>query len=110
MFCIVFGLSMDYEVLMLFVHEEWERTGDNTLAVANSEDGGLITSGRHRGFGAWPSSVVQQIGLGLAPAIFIDATLVRALVVPATMRRWASGTGGRRRSCKGMNLRLPPPI
>ncbi|MBL6733097.1 MAG: MMPL family transporter, partial [Candidatus Poseidonia sp.] len=46
MFCIVFGLSMDYEVLMLSrIHEEWERTGDNTLAVANGlqKTGGLIT-------------------------------------------------------------------
>jgi len=95
MFCIVFGLSMDYEVLMLSrIHEEWERTGDNTLAVANGlqRTGRLITGAAAIMvvvFGAFGfSSVVmlKQIGLGLALAIFIDATIVRALVVPATMR------------------------
>jgi len=95
MFCIVFGLSMDYEVLMLSrIHEEWERTGDNTLAVANGlqKTGGLITGAAaimvvvFSAFGLSSIVILKQIGLGLALAIFIDATLVRALVVPATMR------------------------
>ena len=95
MFCIVFGLSMDYEVLMLSrIHEEWERTGDNTLAVANGlqKTGGLITGAAaimvvvFSAFGLSSVIILKQIGLGLALAIFIDATLVRALVVPATMR------------------------
>ncbi len=95
MFCIIFGLSMDYEVLMLSrIHEEWERTGDNTLAVANGlqKTGGLITGAAaimvvvFGAFGLSSIVILKQIGLGLALAIFIDATLVRALVVPATMR------------------------
>jgi len=95
MFCIVFGLSMDYEVLMLSrIHEEWERTGDNTLAVANGlqRTGRLITGAAaimvvvFGAFGLSSVIVLKQIGLGLALAIFIDATIVRALVVPATMR------------------------
>ena len=95
MFCIVFGLSMDYEVLMLSrIHEEWERTGDNTLAVAHGlqKTGGLITGAAaimvvvFSAFGLSSVIILKQIGLGLALAIFIDATLVRALVVPSTMR------------------------
>ncbi len=95
MFCIVFGLSMDYEVLMLSrIHEEWERTGDNTLAVANGlqKTGRLITGAAaimvvvFSAFGLSSIIILKQIGLGLALAILLDATVVRALVVPATMR------------------------
>ena len=95
MFCIVFGLSMDYEVLMLSrIHEEWERTGDNTLAVANGlqKTGRLITGAAaimvvvFSTFGLSSIIILKQIGLGLALAILLDATVVRALVVPATMR------------------------
>jgi RND superfamily putative drug exporter len=95
MFCIVFGLSMDYEVLMLSrIHEEWERTGDNTLAVANGlqKTGRLITGAAaimvvvFSAFGLSSIVILKQIGFGLALAILIDATIVRALVVPATMR------------------------
>jgi len=95
MFCIVFGLSMDYEVLMLSrIHEEWEATGDNTKAVANGlqKTGRLITGAAaimvvvFVAFGLSSVVILKQIGLGLALAIFIDATIVRALVVPATMR------------------------
>ncbi|MAH90791.1 MAG: transporter [Euryarchaeota archaeon] len=95
MFCIVFGLSMDYEVLMLSrIHEEWERTGDNTLAVANGlqRTGRLITGAAaimvvvFSAFGLSSVIILKQIGLGLALAILIDATIVRALVVPSTMR------------------------
>ena len=95
MFCIVFGLSMDYEVLMLSrIHEEWERTGDNTKAVANGlqKTGRLITGAAaimvvvFSAFGLSSVVILKQIGFGLALAILIDATIVRALVVPATMR------------------------
>ena len=76
------------------IHEEWERTGDNTLAVANGlqKTGGLITGAAaimvvvFSAFGLSSIVILKQIGLGLALAIFIDATLVRALVVPSTMR------------------------
>ena len=95
MFCIVFGLSMDYEVLMLSrIHEEWENTGDNTLAVANGlqKTGRLITGAAaimvvvFMAFGLSSVVILKQIGLGLALAILLDATIVRALVVPSTMR------------------------
>ena len=95
LFCIVFGLSMDYEVLMLSrIHEEWERTGDNTMAVAIGlqKTGRLITAAAMIMILVFSAqifasiAVIKQFGLGLALAIFIDATLVRALVVPATMR------------------------
>lgn len=95
MFCIVFGLSMDYEVLMLSrIHEEWERTGDNTKAVALGlqKTGRLITGAAaimvvvFLAFGLSSVLIIKQIGFGLALAIFIDATIIRALVVPATMR------------------------
>ena len=94
-FCIVFGLSMDYEVLMLSrIHEEWEVTGDNTQAVANGlqKTGRLITGAAaimvvvFMAFGLSSVVILKQIGLGLALAIFLDATIVRALVVPSTMR------------------------
>lgn len=95
MFCIVFGLSMDYEVLMLSrIHEEWEATGDNTQAVANGlqKTGRLITGAAaimvvvFMAFGLSSVVILKQIGLGLALAILLDATIVRALVVPSTMR------------------------
>ena len=95
MFCIVFGLSMDYEVLMLSrIHEEWEVTGDNTQAVANGlqKTGRLITGAAaimvvvFMAFGLSSVVILKQIGLGLALAILLDATIVRALVVPSTMR------------------------
>ena len=87
--------SMDYEVLMLSrIHEEWERTGDNTLAVANGlqKTGRLITGAAaimvvvFSAFGLSSVVILKQIGFGLALAILLDATIVRALVVPATMR------------------------
>ena len=86
---------MRMKVLMLSrIHEEWERTGDNTLAVANGlqKTGGLITGAAaimvvvFSAFGLSSVIILKQIGLGLALAILIDATLVRALVVPSTMR------------------------
>jgi RND superfamily putative drug exporter len=95
LFCIVFGLSMDYEVLMLSrMHEEWDRTHDNQQAVAAglAKCGKLITSAAaimvvvFGAFAVAQVTIIKAIGLGLALAIAIDATLVRALVVPATMR------------------------
>lgn len=95
LFCIVFGLSMDYEVLLLSrMHEEWDRTHDNEKAVASglAKSGRLITSAAaimivvFGAFGLAQVTIIKAIGLGLALAIFIDATLVRALVVPAAMR------------------------
>ncbi len=95
-FCVVFGLSMDYEVFLLTrMREEWRAHGDNRRAVA----AGLQASGRlvtgaaaimvtvFLVFGLVSSVVViKALGLGMAIAIFVDASLVRALVVPALMR------------------------
>ncbi len=95
MFCTIFGLSMDYEVLLLSrVQEEYARLGDNTLAVAEGleRSGRLITGaaaimvGVFSAFGLAEILIIKAIGLGMALAVAIDATLVRALVVPATMR------------------------
>ena len=95
MFCIVFGLSMDYEVLLLSrMQEEYHRTGDNRYAVAEGLEriGRLITGaaaimvGVFLAFALADVVIIKAIGLGMAIAVAIDATLVRALVVPATMR------------------------
>ena len=95
MFCIVFGLSMDYEVLLLSrMQEEYHRTGDNRHAVAEGLEriGRLITGaaaimvGVFLAFALAEVVIIKAIGLGMAIAVAIDATLVRALVVPATMR------------------------
>ena len=106
LFCTVFGLSMDYEVLLLSrVQEEYARLGDNTAAVAEGleRSGRLITGAAaimvcvFAAFGLAEIVIIKAIGLGMALAVAIDATLVRALVVPATMRLlgranwWAPG-------------------
>lgn len=101
MFCIIYGLSMDYEVLLLArTHEEWLETGDNALAVAQSlaHTGRLITgaalimAGVFFGFGVANSvTMIKAMGIGMGIAVIVDATIVRALLVPATMRllgRW----------------------
>lgn len=95
LFCILFGLSMDYEVLMLSrMREAYERTGDNTLAVAEGleKSAGLITSAAAimvAVFGAFALArvvLIQAVGVGMALAVTLDATVVRTLLVPATMR------------------------
>jgi RND superfamily putative drug exporter len=95
LFCVVFGLSMDYEVLMLSrMRESWQRTGDDTLAVAEGleKTAGLITSAATimiSVFGAFALArvvLIKAVGLGMALAVAVDATLVRILLVPATMR------------------------
>ena len=106
MFCVVFGLSMDYEVLLLSrMQEEYARTHDNRRAVAEGleRSGRLITgaaaimAGVYASFALADVVIIKAIGLGTAIAVLIDATLVRALVVPATMRLlgdlnwWAPG-------------------
>jgi RND superfamily putative drug exporter len=95
LFCIVFGLSMDYEVLLLSrIQEEYRRTGDNTLAVAEGLEriGRLITAAAlimvavFIGFALADIVIIKSIGVGMAIAVALDATIVRALIVPATMR------------------------
>jgi len=95
MFCVMFGLSMDYEVLLLSrVREEYDRTGDNAQAVAFALErtGRLITGAAaimaavFFAFGAADMVPIQAIGIGMGIAVVVDATVVRALLVPATMR------------------------
>ncbi|HSS93911.1 MAG TPA: MMPL family transporter [Candidatus Dormibacteraeota bacterium] len=95
LFALVFGLSMDYEVLLLArIQEVWRRTGDNTRAVAEGLElsGRLITGAAaimvttFLGFGLADVVLIKSIGIGIAVAIAVDATLVRALLVPAVMR------------------------
>ena len=100
MFCILFGLSMDYEVLLLSrTREEYQRTQDNSRAVATSLEhtGRLITGAAaimatvFFGFGLSGAVIVKAMGIGMGLAVIVDATIVRALLVPATMAllgRW----------------------
>ena len=106
MLAILFGLSMDYEVFLLSrVREAWDQTHDNTEAVAIGlqRTGRIITSAALLlvvVIGAFATSgitFIKLVGVGMIVAIFVDATVVRALLVPATMRLlgsanwWAPG-------------------
>lgn len=95
LFCTVFGLSMDYEVLMLTrMQEEYAKDRDNTRAVAEGleRSGRLVTSAAaimvcvFLAFALASVLVVKAMGVGMALAVALDATLVRVLIVPATMR------------------------
>ncbi len=95
LFCVLFGLSMDYEVLMLSrMKEAYDRTGDNTEAVAEGLErtAGLITSAAaimvsvFVAFALAHVVILQAVGSGMALAVALDATLVRVLLVPSTMR------------------------
>jgi RND superfamily putative drug exporter len=95
LFCVLFGLSMDYEVLMMSrMKEVFDRTGDNEHAVAEGleKTAGLITSAAaimvvvFSAFALAGVVVVRAVGFGMALAVALDATLVRVLLVPATMR------------------------
>jgi RND superfamily putative drug exporter len=94
MFAILFGLSMDYEVFLLSrIREEYERTHDNGLAVADglARTARVITAAAaimctvFLAFVPSPVVFLKMIGVGMAAAIFVDATLVRMVLVPATM-------------------------
>jgi RND superfamily putative drug exporter len=95
MFAILFGLSMDYEVFLLSrIRESYLRTGDNRLAVAEGLEstGGVITSAAlimitvFAAFALGHVLDIQILGVGMAIAVAVDATLVRGLMVPALMR------------------------
>src|SRR5258707_10747830 len=110
MFAVLIGLSMDYEVLLLSrVQEAYRRTGDNTAAVAEglARTAGVITGAAlimvtvFAAFALADIITIKSIGVGMAIAVAIDATIIRVLVVPATMRLmgkwnwWAPGFLGR---------------
>jgi RND superfamily putative drug exporter len=95
LFCVLFGLSMDYQVFLLSrIREFYDRSGNNDVSVAL----GLKTTARlitgaaaimvvvFAGFAAGQLSSFQQLGFGLAVAIALDATIVRSILVPATMK------------------------
>ena len=95
LFSMLFGLSMDYHVFMLSrIRERYDQTGDNARAVAFglSSTAGIITGAAaimvavFAGFAAGELVMFQQLGLGLAAAVFLDATIVRSVLVPSTMR------------------------
>jgi len=95
MFAILFGLSMDYEVFILSrVREEYNHSGDNTESVVKglTATARVITSAAlimisvfiSFVFGGEP--VMKMMGVGLATAVFVDATIIRMVLVPASMR------------------------
>jgi RND superfamily putative drug exporter len=95
MFCMAFGLSMDYEVFLLSrIKEEYDRTGDNTAAVAMGLErtGRIVTAAAALlaivfvAFATSGVTIIKLVGVGLALAVVMDATLVRATLVPAFMR------------------------
>ena len=95
MFAILFGLSMDYEVFLLSrVREEYLRTGDNDAAVVHGiastarviTSAALIMISVFTGFVLSDDPVTKMMGLGLATAILVDATIIRMVLVPATMK------------------------
>ena len=100
MFSVIFGLSMDYEVLLLSrIQEAYRRTGDNTASVAEglARTAGVITGAAlimvsvFSAFALAEVITIKSIGVGMAIAVAVDATIIRVLLVPATMRlmgRW----------------------
>ena len=95
LFCVLFGLSMDYEVFLLTrIKEVYDQTGDNASSVAQGlqHTGRIITSAAlvivvvTGSFALTDIIIVKSMGVGIATAILLDATIVRALLVPATMR------------------------
>jgi RND superfamily putative drug exporter len=95
LFSVLFGLSMDYHIFLLTrIREHWDLTGNNAESVAH----GLRTTGQiitgaalimvavFLGFASGELVSIQQMGFGLAVAVFLDATIVRSVLVPATMR------------------------
>jgi putative drug exporter of the RND superfamily len=109
-FCTIFGVSMDYEVFLLSrIREAYENGDSNTASVAKGlvSTAGIITSAAAiiivvTGAFAFSSVIITKaIGLGLAVAVFVDATIIRILLVPATMRilgDWNWWPGGRKRT------------
>ncbi len=110
MFSVLFGLSMDYEVLLLSrIQEAYRRTGDNTASVAEglARTAGVITGAAlimvvvFGAFALAQDVTIKSIGVGMAIAVLLDATIIRVLLVPATMRLlgnwnwWAPGPLGR---------------
>ncbi len=131
MFAIAFGLSMDYEVFLLSrVREHYLATGDNDSAIVRGlgSTARVITSAAmimvsvFLGFVAGNDPSTKMFGMGLATAIFIDATIVRMVLVPATMKLLGTANwwlpawlerllpGGERRLCRSSNPSRAQPV
>jgi RND superfamily putative drug exporter len=125
LFCIAFGLSMDYEVFLLSrIKEEYDRSGDTRSAVAAGLErtGRIVTAAAallavvYLAFATSRVSFLQLFGLGTALAIVVDATLIRALLVPAFMRLagranwWAPAPLGRFYDRFGLSEAEPTPL
>jgi len=123
-FAFAFGLSMDYEVFLLSrIKEAYDRTGDNDLAVAAGlqRTGRMVTTAAllmaavFGGFAAGDMLAVKQVGVGLVLAVALDATLIRLLLVPATMKLmgrwnwWAPVPLRRLHARFGLREQLEPP-
>ena len=121
MFCTIFGVSMDYEVFLLSrIKEAYENGDSNTASVSKGlvTTAGIITSAAAiiivvTGAFAFTGIVLTKaIGLGLAVAVFVDATIIRILLVPATMRilgDWNWWPGGRKATFGTGPRKTPPP-
>jgi putative drug exporter of the RND superfamily len=123
-FVFAFGLSMDYEVFLLSrIKEAWDQTGDNDRAVALGlqRTGRIVTSAAalivivFLGFAAGELLTIKAVGLGMAIAVVLDATVVRMLLVPATMKLmgrwnwWAPPSLRRLHDRFGLVEQAPPP-
>lgn len=95
MFCFLFGLSMDFEVIMLSrIRESWLENGDNDLAVEAGvrRTAGIVTSSAivmlavFAAFSTSELQIIKTLGVGLAIAVVLDATVIRMLLLPATMQ------------------------
>ncbi len=100
LFSVLFGLSMDYHVFLLSrIREEYDRTGDNAESVAHGlrSTGAIITGAAaimvavFSGFATGELVMLQQMGFGLAAAVFLDATVVRSVLVPSAMKLLGDG-------------------
>ncbi|MGW4475355.1 MMPL family transporter [Nonomuraea sp. NPDC004354] len=118
MFCIAYGLSMDYEVFLIErIREEYARTGDTVTAVAHGLQRGapLITAAGAilaLSFAAYATArvvFVQMLGVGMAVAILVDATVIRAVMVPAFMRLAGAANWWAPRPLRRLHARVTRP-
>jgi RND superfamily putative drug exporter len=125
MFCIAFGLSMDYEVFLLSrIKEEYDRHGDNTASVAMGLErtGRIVTAAAALlsvvfiAFATSGITFIKMFGVGMALAVIMDATLIRAALVPAFMRLagsanwWAPGPLRRLHDRIGLRETVDEPV
>ena len=115
MFCIAFGLSMDYEVFLLSrIKEEYDRSGDNTASVAMGLErtGRIVTAAAALlsvvfiAFATSGITFIKMFGVGMALAVIMDATLIRAALVPAFMRLAGNANWWAPRSLRRLHDRI----